>query len=489
MPLDLASVRAAQARWAAEPVRARLRIFTALRHNIAESPRDLAASVPLDQPGHLHRSIADTLCSEVIPLADACRFIEREAPRLLATRRQPKRLRPLWLKGVTIETRREPLGIVFIIGPGNYPLFLPGTQALQALAAGNAVLWKPAPGGKAAAQALRDLLVSNGLDAALLTVLEERPQTAQAAIEAGVDKVILTGSAATGRTVLHALAEKLTPSVMELSGCDAVFILDGADLARAAEAIAFGLRFNGSATCMAPRRLIVSKSLFAHVLPKVEGALRAIPPVPVPLTTRALLAELIAEATELGAQIVLNGVAPNAEGIGSVSATLIARATPAMRIAQAGILAPVLTFLLANSDEEMLDVYRQCPCSLTASVFGPRRKAEAFAARIPAGTVLVNDLMVSTADPRVSFGGRGISGFGSTRGEAGLLEMTAVKNVIVQRAASRRTYQPTTPAHEDFFTTFLRRSHGRGWRNRYAAWRELIRTSRNLDPPKRPSSK
>ena len=176
---------------------------------------------------------------------------------ILAPQRLSTHTRPFWLRRVTAETRREPLGVVLIIAPANYPLFLPGVQALQALAAGNAVLWKPAPGGMAAAEALRDVLVGCGLDPALLQLLDESPQAAVDAIAAGVDKVFLTGSAATGTAVLYQLAAHLTPAVMELSGCDAVFVLPGAEVERTVAALAFGLRLNGSATCMAPRRLFL----------------------------------------------------------------------------------------------------------------------------------------------------------------------------------------------------------------------------------------
>ncbi len=96
-----------------------------------------------------------------------------------------------------------------------------------------------------------------GLDPALLQLLDESPHAAVDAIAAGVDKVFLTGSAATGRAVLSQLAPHLTPAVMELSGCDAVFVLPGAAMDRAIAALAFGLRLNGSATCMAPRRLFL----------------------------------------------------------------------------------------------------------------------------------------------------------------------------------------------------------------------------------------
>jgi acyl-CoA reductase-like NAD-dependent aldehyde dehydrogenase len=478
VPVDLRLVRGAQERWAAVPVDRRMRLFRAIRHGVAERALELAATVPPHLPGQLQRSAADTLASEVLPLAEACRFLERVVERLLAPVRESVRLRPLWLGGVSVETRREPLGIVLIIGPGNYPLFLPGAQALQALAAGNAVLWKPAPGGSSAARALRALMVDNGLDPLLLTVLDESAEAAYAAMDAGVDKVVLTGSAATGRAVMRRLADDLTPSVMELSGCDAVFVLAGADLDRVVEAVAFGLRFNGSFTCMAPRRLILSDSLADLMAPMLVKALRQASPVSVSYASRKLLSELVQEAVLLGAQVLLHGQPSGLDGNSGIGATLIDQGTPQMRAACTDIFAPSLTILRAGSEDAMLEAHRQCPYALTASVFGPEPKARAFASRIHAGTVLINDVLVSSADPRASFGGRGMSGFGATRGAAGLLEMSGIKSVIVQRSRSRRAWQPTTEVHAGLFAAFLRCMHGKGWLSRLKGLLALVKSAR-----------
>lgn len=478
--VDLANIRAAQARWAAAPVAQRVRMVRALRQAIADHGTELAAKVPLDVSGQLNRTLADTLCSEVLPLAEACRFLESEAKQLLAPVKHSNKLRPIWLGGVEVETRREALGVVLIIAPGNYPLLLAGVQALQALTAGNAVLWKPAPGGAAVAHALRELLVDCGLDEQLLTVLHESPEAAQAAIKMGVDKVVLTGSAKTGRAVLGMLADKLTPAVMELSGCDAVFVLEGADLGRVAAAIAFGLRFNGSATCMAPRRLICSEAMAQRLIPELVARLSSIAPVRIPKAAHTLLNDMVDEATLYGARVLLNGLKNPQQDGERVGPTLLDRAEPTMRIAQADIFAPVLSVICAETDDAMLAVHAACKYSLTAAVFGMEERVKAFARRVHAGTVLVNDVIVASADPRVSFGGRGLSGFGSTRGAEGLLEMTAVKNVIVQRSRSRRAWQPTTAAHAQFFAALLSVLHGRGWRARTVALRALVKAARGF---------
>jgi aldehyde dehydrogenase (NAD+) len=260
---------------------------------------------------------------------------------------------------------------------------------------------------------------------------------------------------------------------MELSGCDAVFVLDHADLARAVDAIAFGLRINGSATCMAPRRIFVSASMADAFAPMLVEALASMPPVHVPGGTRDLLQDLVDEATLYGGTILLNGLGEES----GVSATVIANATPDMRVTQTDIFAPVLSLLTFHSIDEALAAHALCPYALTAAIFGPAREADALAARLRTGTVLVNDLIVSTADPRASFGGRGQSGFGSTRGREGLLEMTAVKTVLHQKSRSRVPYQPTTNAHGELFAAYIRAVHSGSRRQRWQGLKALVRAA------------
>ena len=467
-PVVMGQARTAQHIWARTPLNKRLAVLRRARHRIASKSIELARSVPCERSGALHRTVADTLVSEVLPLVEACRFLEREAGWILAPRRLSEHTRPFWLRRVTAETRREPFGVVLIIGPANYPLFLPGVQVLQALAAGNGVLWKPAPGGMAAAEALRAILVGCGLDPALLQLLEESPEAAEDAIAAGVDKVFLTGSAATGTAVLHQLAPRLTPAVMELSGCDAVFVLPGADLDRTVDALTFGLRLNGSATCMAPRRLFLVGG-HPGLLPALLDRLKDLPPIPLPGRIRAHLADLLDDARRLGGTVLEEG-----------SAVLIGQATPEMQIARSDIFAPVLCIFDVHDTEAAVAAHAPCPYALTAAIFGPESEAQALASRLPVGTVLINDLIVAAADPRVSFGGRKSSGFGVSRGREGLLEMTTLKTILTQRGRDRRAYQPTTADHQAFFAAYLEVAHSGGWLARWRGLRKFVRAAARL---------
>jgi acyl-CoA reductase-like NAD-dependent aldehyde dehydrogenase len=464
--------RAAQARWAARPLPARLAVVKRLRHGIAAAAGPLARDLAAISG---QRSVGETLTSEILPLAEACRFLEREAERLLAPRRLGTDGRPFWLGGVETEVRREPLGLVLVLGAANYPLFLPGVQTLQALAAGNAVLLKPGRAGGGTARALAGLLAAAGLPENLLTILPEGDEAGREALAVGPDKVLVTGRAATGQAVLADLAPRLVPATLELSGCDAVFLLPqcrAADVDRAARALRFGLTLNGGATCIAPRRVFVPRSL----RPALEEQLvRLFRNTPSGLPVAAVAPELARRARELAAEAMLEGarlLAGSLAGDGPFRPLVLADARPEMRLLRKDLFAPVLSLVEIDDSEpsealeEALAGAALCPYALGAAVFGPEEAAVAFASRVRAGVVVVNDLIVPTADPRLPFGGRGRSGYGLTRGAEGLLELTTVKTIAVRRGRRLPHLEEPQPGDADLFLSYLALVHGGGWRAR-----------------------
>jgi aldehyde dehydrogenase (NAD+) len=194
----------AQRAWAARPVRDRLAVLKRARRLLARRTAELCAAISPE----LARSSADTRVAEVLPLLAAGEYLEREAEEILAARRVGRHGRPFWLAGVTSEIQRVPMGRVLVIAPANYPLFLPGVQVLQALAAGNSVVWKPGRGGLAVALVFAEAMREAGLPEGLLEATEESVAAAEAAMSRGVDKVFFTGSAEAGRLVMRRLAER-----------------------------------------------------------------------------------------------------------------------------------------------------------------------------------------------------------------------------------------------------------------------------------------
>jgi acyl-CoA reductase-like NAD-dependent aldehyde dehydrogenase len=424
----------------------------------------------------LARTEADTLTAEILPLAEAAHYLEKAAEKLLAPTRIGKGGRPFWLKDVEIETYRDPLGVVLIIGSSNYPLFLPGAQALQAVVAGNAAIIKPGSGGAPVAAALTELMLEAGFPQDLVIALDENPDTARAAIAAGVDKIVLTGSESSGKAVLQQAAQTITPAVVELSGCDAMFVLPDADVKRAVDALAFGLKFNGSATCIAPRRVFVHTSVAEKFGRLLADTVRDLPPIPVKPATASFLAELLDDAIAKGASTLFSS---DRIGPASIRPLVVVNASPGMAIMNADVFAPVVATMAVNSDTEALAASEQCPYALGASVFGQPATAEAFARKVKAGVVAVNDMIVPTADPRLSFGGLRRSGFGKTRGAEGLLEMTASKSIAIQKAKRLRHLEPPHPRANDLFTGYLSLVHGKGLLTRCRALGAICRAAMN----------
>ena len=396
----LAEVRAAQAVWARAPLGERLAIVRKARHLVARRALELTSLV--------RRDPADTLVAEILPLAEGFRFLEREAERILKPVR-PAAKPPLWLRGVDLEIHREPHGVVLVVGPSNYPLLLPGIQAVQALAAGNAVMVKPGRGGLAAASAVAAILRDAGLAPNLCRVLDEDTGQVHRTVAAGVDKVVLTGSYETGRTLGAVLADTATPAVMELSGHDPLFVLASADLDLTAKALHFGVTLNGENTCIAPKHVYVA----AVIADRFRDRLAALYP-DFPVSTFERPEEAAREAARSG-------------------------------------------------------------YALGATVFGEEHEAAKFARLIRAGVVVINDMIVPTADPRMPFGGRGRSGYGTTRGAEGLLEMTAIKAVAIRKGKPRPHLDERRPGDAELFRAFLAAAHGGSLGERSKGWKDVLR--------------
>ena len=468
-PVGTGHVRAAfdearrvQRAWAERTLQQRLGFLGALRPLLVERLEVLCSSVQLPQ----RRTTTETLSAEVLPLADACKFLQKQAPRLLRARRLGGADRPFWLRGASARVEHRPHGVVLILAPSNYPLLLPGVQALQALVAGNAVIWKPGRYGAAAARCLVGLLEQAGLPRGLVQVLNDSPDDGRAAVEAGPDALVLTGSRETGRAVAAALSQNdPIPTIFELSGCDAFIVQASADPQMAAAGVRFGLSFNGSFTCLAPRRLFVHRDGIARFEQELRDALQGVEPVPIDPQSRERLNRWTEQAVEAGARLV-SGTLPAPERSRPVVLTDVPADSALWR---EDLAAPVACLDAIDSDDEAVTRVHACDYRLGATVYGAPQTAEALARRLDVGVVVVNDYLVPTADPRLPFGGHGASGTGRTRGAEGLLQMTRTR-VVSRRAGSFRPHhEPVGPEQANLVHHFLTIGHGRTWSVRLRA--------------------
>ncbi len=470
----------AQRKWANVACKQRASAALELRHLLLEHADDLFSK--LDSRNV--RSISEFISSELLSLAEACSWNAKHVSNILSVRKFRRFGLNLFLGRLRSEVIREPLGIVLIVGTWNYPVFLTGVQMLQALLAGNAVVVKPAPGAEAVTRSLKDLFVRSGFAADLMHITDSEPGNVDDWIDAGVDLIVMTASSRTGRAISEKAAKKLVPVIAELSGCDAMFVLRDANFDRVADAIVFGLRLNFGATCMAPRRVFVAEDQANNLLSKLQPRVAQLKSHVLRDDTKRSLTGILQDALQQGATFVCD--CPTIESLeesGPVTARAIVldKVTSSMNVAQADLFAPIISLMRQTSDD-LADWVRcndQCPYALTASVFGNADQAVQLAKRINASIVTINDVIAPTIEPSLSFGGRGESGFGTTRGAEGLRQMSREKSIVVREGNFLPHLEAPTEDDESLLKGLFTWLHGRTLRKRIEGIRTMGRAAKS----------
>ncbi|MCC6510592.1 MAG: aldehyde dehydrogenase family protein [Pirellulaceae bacterium] len=468
----LDKLRSVQIEWQRRPLTERLRIIGSVPGVIAQHSEELTRSVVRSAA-----TFGEIMASEVLPLAEACRYTARRGASILKPRKLSRRDNPWWMGSIEVCETRQPWGVVLIIGPSNYPLLLPGAQLVQALAAGNAVMVKPAPNCQATMQVLRQLCVQAGVPPELMEVLDTAPEAATQAMDAGVDKVIFTGAYATGQIIARHLTRTMKPAAMELSGNDAVLVLDDADLLLVARAVAYALSLNGGQSCISPRRLLATADTLRRLTPLLAEQWAMTPARIIPEKALAVAQTAVDEALQAGSQVA-GGNRQHFADATQVRPLVLSGVRPDMPLATEDLFAPVLSLIEVEHMTQAIAIANGSPYALGASVFGSLPRALELADQVAAGCVTINDVLVPTADPRVSFGGQRASGYGVTRGLEGLRELTQLK-VTCQR---RGRWMPHLTAKDQqlelMMQAVLLLRHGRSLSERWAGIKCFMKAAR-----------
>jgi acyl-CoA reductase-like NAD-dependent aldehyde dehydrogenase len=467
---EVAAARVAQATWSRVSLRERLRHVRALRNLLVERTDDLIATAHAD----IGRPAVEVLGTELLPTGAALKFLEQEAARVLAPRTIPGRLRPTWLMGTRDAVHHRPWGVVGVIGTWNYPIYLNVGPMAQAFVAGNAVLWKPSENSPRTADLTHELFRSAGFPADLLQKLPATREAGPQLAEADVDYVVFTGSDGVGRKLAARLGERLVPSTLELSGCDAMFVLADANLDMAVKAAWFGLTLNRGQTCIAVRRIFVERSREAELVAALRPLLEKAAPMSLVTPGQQPHADrLIADAVSRGA-----GTLPAGERL-NMGPTLLTGVPADAAICREACFAPVTAVIPFDTIDNAVSLASLSPFGLSASIFtGNPALAQELAARIPSGSVCINDVLAPTAHPATPFGGRGASGWGVTQGAEGLLAMTTPQVVTVHKGTFRPHLDEAVnpdPATVDILRGLLRATHAGGFREKLRGVVQMIR--------------
>ncbi len=455
----VARARVAGAWWSELGHAERRRRLDALRGLIARRMHQLAGVVH-DEMGKPH---SDAYL-EVALVLDHLAWAGRHAPRVLRRRRVATGPVNVHL-GATVEYK--PLGVIGVIGPWNYPVFTPLGSIVYALAAGNAVVFKPSEFAPGVGAWLVDAFSQVVPEHPVLQLVTGDAATGAALCRSGVDKIAFTGSTATAKKVMAACAETLTPIVAECGGKDALIVDEDADLAAAVTSALWGGVANAGQTCIGVERVVVHEAVydeFVALLSEQMRGLRAgadaqapVGPITMPSQVEVITRHIEAAIAD-GGRILVGGSSPD----GQVVQPALLVDVPDSSIANVEeTFGPTLVVRKVADMDEAVRVANNSRYHLAASVFSKRRGQE-IADRIRSGMVAVNSVLSFALVPSLPFGGVGDSGFGRIHGDDGLREFCYAHSVARQRFRSPLQLMTfaRTAATEDKLATLIGLLHG-----------------------------
>ena len=452
--------------WAQTPLAQRLAVVAEFRRRIIRAEKDLCDAVRQD----IGKDRFECITGDIAPVLAACRWVERNAARVLGTRTLSSP--PFWMRGTKVREVREPLGRIAIIATWNYPIQLLGIQLVQALAAGNTVVVKPSERAPRSQSLLLGLANASGLPEGTLSwTASEREEGARLLEGERFDHVVFTGSTAIGKRIASNLATSLSACTLELSGRDSAIVLSDADPALAAGAIWAAVCMNSGQSCIAPRRALVHAAVYEEFCEQLSLLARKTQPrTLIDHAAAELCSNLVRDAIEEGGRDASGPAqgSPVAAGSFPPPVGAMMRPTAVLDCSRESALVdgnhfgPAIAVVRVESTAEAMEVHRRCDQHLATSVFTRKpRRVSKLLGELGATSVTINDCIIPTAHPEASIGGRGESGVGISRGAQGLMDMTRPVFVSVSSGLSRKSLTPPPAFVVGMIAKALRLVYGR----------------------------
>jgi succinate-semialdehyde dehydrogenase/glutarate-semialdehyde dehydrogenase len=420
-------------------VRRRIEILRQFQRRLLENRNKIAEAITRESG----KPVAEALTTEVLVVLDTARFLIENAHHLL-------RDEPVPHGNIAAKLKRgrllhEPYGVIGIISPWNYPFSIPATETLAALVAGNAVILKPSEFTPLVALQLETSFHAAGLPENIFQVIAGDGTTGAALVGSQIDKLVFTGSVATGKRIAAAAAARLLPVVLELGGKDPMLVLDDAEIDVASSAAVWGAFLNAGQTCLSVERCYVHRSLYHQFLTacaektkklRVGNGLDPETDVGPMIHEKQLqiVESHVEDALARGARVLTGGCRLPELGKNFYAPTVLADVTHEMRIICEETFGPLLPIMAFDTDEEAVRLANDSDYGLAASVWTSTRiRGERLARRIQAGTVMVNDVVSCFGISEAPHGGVKHSGLGRTHGRFGLEEMVRPKYIDEDR--------------------------------------------------------
>jgi acyl-CoA reductase-like NAD-dependent aldehyde dehydrogenase len=373
---------------------------------------------------------------EIVLAIDHTAWAAKHARKVLGSQR---RSAGLLMANQAATVEYQPLGVVGVIGPWNYPVFTPMGSIAYALAAGNAVVFKPSEYTPGVGKWLADSFAEVVPEQPVFQLITGFGETGAALCRSGVDKLAFTGSPGTGKKIMAACAETLTPVLIEAGGKDALLVDADADVAAAADAAVWGGMSNAGQTCVGVERVYVHEKVYDDFVTKVvdiASSVRAgsdaeakIGPITMPGQI-SVIRRHIADALSRGGRALVGGA--DAVGDRYVQPTVLVDVPEDSSAVQEETFGPTLTIAKVRDMDEAIAKANDSRYGLASTVFSKARGVE-LARRLRSGMTSVNGVISFAGIPSLPFGGIGESGFGRIHGPEGLREFARPKAIARQR--------------------------------------------------------
>src|SRR5579859_6685221 len=439
----IGNARRAQEKWRTTSVTERCALLGELKEAILSSRNELADTIVRESG----KPRVEALFADIFVSLDTAAYYAKNLRKLLQSERVPHHSSAAKLKSGRLFY--EPLGAIGIISSWNYPLAIPVGQIIAAIAAGNGVVCKTSEFTPKCGELIQEMFARSGFPDSLVNIIQGAAEIGQALIDARPDKILFTGSVATGRRVAESCAKNLTPSVLELGGKDAMLVLADADLEVTSSAALWGSFTNCGQVCLSVERLFLEKSVsekFLQLCVEKTKSLRlgngAGPATDVGPLIRPQhvqrMRDLLDDATSRGAKILCGGNARPDLGPCFFEPTVISGVNSSMRLFQEETFGPILAVQIVDNADEAVRLANDSPFTLAASVWtSDNSRGRQIASHLRAGAVMVNDAISYFAIAEAPHGGCNASGWGRTHGKAGLQELVRTKYIDVDRLPHR----------------------------------------------------
>ena len=431
--------RAAFATWKTTSFRERRKLMMAARDVTLAELDEIALLISAESG----KPFGEAIAMEIAPVLDLMQHFARRAEQLL----RPAKIDigMYKLAGRTSRIVYHPLGVVGIIPAWNYPFSIPLGEAAMALMAGNSVVIKPSELTPLIGLKIGEIFQKVCAPKGLVQIITGDGRTGAALVDAAPDKIIFTGSVATGKKIAAAAAKNLTPVVLELGGKDPMIVFDDANLEIAAQAAVWGAFCNAGQSCSSVERLYVQEgaaekltSLIVEKTKQLEQGTGDQEHISIGAMSSErqlnIVEEHVQDFRREGADI-LTGGKPN-EALDGLfyEPTVITGATNEMRAMQEETFGPTLPIATFKTEEEAIRLANDSEFGLTASVWTrDLEKGRRVAQKIEAGSVCVNEVLYTHGIGQTPWGGFKNSGRGRTHGREGLMELVQPQHVHVNR--------------------------------------------------------